>query len=593
MKLHSLLCILIWVLAITICNAQTIPAGRITNWQKAGLADTLPEYGNVVNIMNHGAVADGVTSNNTAFGNAVSALNGQRGTIYFPAGNYLFTQAINITTDSIIIRGDGMTTRLLFDMNHTNENMINIIGTISTTIFDVPNTVQKNDTTLTAISVSGINTGDYILLTNNDSSLIFSPWAMRSAGQILKVKNVTGNKLTVDNTIRRHYPAASNATIQQIHPVQGVGIECLYMERTDSTAQQTNNIDFTYAANCWVMGIESNKTNFSHIAVNYSTHILIRGNYFHHAHAYGEGGQAYGTTLEYTSGDCLIENNIFEHLRHSMLVQAGANGNVFAYNYSTDPYWTQPPLPTNSAGDIVCHGNYPYLNLFEGNIIQNIVVDESHGINGPYNTFYRNRAELYGIFTVATASDSQNYAANEITNATGYYLLTGLGYFESGNNVKGTIMPVNSPAPAENSLYRSSPPGYWPGQSAYPSVGTPHPYNQGTNAAEQRHSTSHKTDCHRNPVYVGIENINKSNTDTRIYPNPFNNYLHAQINNPKSDAAYRLYNISGNTILSGKINSALININTANLPAGLYVLEIKNNNGIYTQKKVIKVNPTY
>ena len=105
--------------------------------------------------------------------------------------------------------------------------------------------------------------------------------------------SVNGNTLAFENNIRRHYPAASTTIIKQIHPVRGVGIECLYMERKDATAQQTNNIDFTYAANCWVTGIESNMTNFCHVAVNYSTHILIRGNYFHHAHAYGEGGQGY------------------------------------------------------------------------------------------------------------------------------------------------------------------------------------------------------------------------------------------------------------------------------------------------------------
>lgn len=586
MKLHSLLCILLWVSALTMGHAQTIPASRTTNWQKAGLADTLPEYGNVVNIMNHGAVADGVTSNNTAFNNAVSALNGQPGTVYIPAGNYLFTQAINITTDSIIIRGDGTATRLLFNLGHTNENMFNIKGTISSTIFDVPNAIQRNDTALIAISVSGINTGDYILLTNNDSSIIFSPWAMRSTGQILKVKSVTGNKLTVDNTIRRHYPAASNAIIKQITPVQGVGIECLYIERKDSTAQQTNNIDFTYAANCWVTGIESNMTNFSHIAVNYSTHILIRGNYFHHAHAYGEGGQGYGTTLEYTSGDCLIENNIFEHLRHSILVQAGANGNVFAYNYSIDPYWTQPPLPANSAGDIVCHGNYPYLNLFEGNIIQNIVVDESHGINGPFNTFYRNRAEQYGIFTVAAASDSQNYAVNEITNATGYYLLTGLGFFESGNNVKGTIMPAGSSTPAENSLYRNAPPGYWPAHVAYPSIGTPHAYNQGTHSAKQRYATGQKTDCRRNPVYVNIGDIENHSTIT-ISPNPFTESI--RINTGDINCTqYSLYNITGRVVLSGKLRGSHTIINTFSLPEGLYILEISDNNGYHIFNKLLK-----
>lgn len=585
MKLCPFAVLLAWMLTAFTSYAQTIPASRITNWQKAGLSDTLPEYGNIINIMNHGAVADGVTSNNTAFNNAVLALNGQPGTIYIPAGNYLFTQDINITADSIIIRGDGVATRLLFNMGGSNENMFNIKGTISSTVFDVPNTIQRNDTTLTAISISGINAGDYILLTNNDSSIIFSPWALRSAGQILKVNGMNGNRLTVDNTIRRHYPAAANAIIKQIHPVRGVGIECLYMERKDATAQQTNNIDFTYAANCWVTGIESNMTNFCHVAVNYSTHILISGNYFHHAHAYGEGGQGYGATLEYTSGDCLVENNIFEHLRHSMLVQAGANGNVFAYNYSTDPYWTQPPLPTNSAGDIVCHGNYPYLNLFEGNIVQNIVVDESHGINGPYNTFYRNRAEQYGIFTVAAASDSQNYAVNEITNATGYYLLTGLGFFEAGNNVKGTIMPATSSTPVENSLYRSTAPGYWPGQVAYPSISTPHPYTQGTHAAKQRYSSGQKTDCRRNPVYVTVPHSDKIKDGLHIAPNPFNNTLRIE---SAHAGQYRMVNMAGITVLSGMVQDSQTIINTTTLAPGIYILDVTGNDGFNTRRKVMK-----
>lgn len=593
MKLCPFLALSVCMLTVYCAQAQTIPATRTTDWQKAGLADTLPQYGNVVNIMNHGAVADGITPNNTAFSNAVLSLNGQPGTIYIPAGNYLFTQTINITSDSIIIKGDGVATRLLFDMNGKKENMINIKGIVDQSGFDVLQAVNRNDKKMLAVNPSGIGAGDYVILTNNDSNIIFSPWAMRSAGQILSVTQVSGDTLFFDNNIRRYYPGNSGATIVRIHPVKGVGIECLYLERKDSTTEQTNNIDFTRAANCWVIGVESNMTNFSHVAVNYSTHILIRGNYFHHAHSYGGGGEAYGITLEYTSGDCLVENNIFEHLRHSMLVQAGANGNVFAYNYSTDPYWTQPPLPANSAGDIVCHGNYPYLNLFEGNIVQNIVVDDSHGINGPYNTFYRNRAELYGIFTIAASADSMNYAANEITNSLGYYLLTGNGYFESGNNVQGTVLPAGSSAAAENSLYRSTPPGYWPGKVPYPSIGTPHLYAQGEHAAKQRYTTSQKTDCRRNPAYVGVQNIDKANTNMRIYPNPFYNQLRIQTGNQIDHAEYRLYDISGCTILSGNINSAGTDINTDNLSIGLYILEIKSDSGIYTRKKLLKVNPTY
>jgi hypothetical protein len=95
----------------------------------------------------------------------------------------------------------------------------------------------------------------------------------------------------------------------------------------------------------------------------------------------GGGGKGYGIMVQNTSGDCLIENNIFRHLRHSMILQAGSNGNVFGYNYSIDPYWTEVSLPSNAAGDIVLHGNYVYANLFEGNLGQQIVIDDSHGIN--------------------------------------------------------------------------------------------------------------------------------------------------------------------------------------------------------------------
>lgn len=95
------------------------------------------------------------------------------------------------------------------------------------------------------------------------------------------------------------------------------------------------------------------------------------------------------------------------------------NGNVFAYNHSTAPFWSAFPLPTDAAGDAVLHGNYPYMNLFEGNVVQNVVIDDSHGINGPNNMFFRNRAELYGIFMGTTPpSDHQNFIGNQVTDTT-------------------------------------------------------------------------------------------------------------------------------------------------------------------------------
>lgn len=100
--------------------------------------------------------------------------------------------------------------------------------------------------------------------------------------------------------------------------------------------------------------------------------------------------------IQFTSNECLVQNNVFDYLRHAMILQAGANANVFAYNYSFNPFWTS--TPSNSAGDMVLHGNYPYLNLFEQNQGENIIIDNSHGPNGPFNTFLEIAHPLMGSF---------------------------------------------------------------------------------------------------------------------------------------------------------------------------------------------------
>jgi hypothetical protein len=46
------------------------------------------------------------------------------------------------------------------------------------------------------------------------------------------------------------------------------------------------------------------------------------------AFAYGGGGQGYGLVLEFTSCDNRAQNNIFEHLRYSMLLQSGPSGST-------------------------------------------------------------------------------------------------------------------------------------------------------------------------------------------------------------------------------------------------------------------------
>ena len=92
--------------------------------------------------------------------------------------------------------------------------------------------------------------------------------------------------------------------------------------------------------------------------------------------------------------NCLVENNIFRHLRHSLVAGGGSNCNVWTFNYSREQYSTSSP-PTYR--DLDLHAKWPFGHLFEHNIVETIGADDCHGANGFYNTFVRNFVTENGI----------------------------------------------------------------------------------------------------------------------------------------------------------------------------------------------------
>ncbi|MES2851109.1 MAG: glycosyl hydrolase family 28-related protein, partial [Bacteroidota bacterium] len=461
------------------------------NWSKAGYPGNIPVYSTIKNILDFGGAGNGIDANDAALQNAINSLNDQNGTIYFPAGSFLFIQPITLRS-GIVLKGEGApATTLLFNLSGP-FSLINIFGDSTSTISHITSVVSKDAVSFPVDNVSLFSVNDYIKIYQNDAALTNDDYAFGSVGQIVKIDSIKNNSIYFSNALRKSYLLTDTPRIRKLEMAVGIGIECLKIKRLDATAQQTANIRFADAANCWIKGVESDSCNFAHIKLAESTNIEITNNYFHGAFAYNDGGKAYGISCEYTSGDCLIENNVFKHLRHSMLVQSGANGNVFAYNYSLEPFKSES-TPFDLTGDIVLHGNYPYLNLFEGNIVQNIVVDASHGINGPFNTFFRNRAKLYGILFSAAAGDSTNIIGNEITGTgllKGNYYVQGNGNFEYGNNKNDTIRPAGTTMLTQRSLFRSSTPSYWNIGSLWPSIGMPNRLNSGSIPAYQRFTSS-------------------------------------------------------------------------------------------------------
>lgn len=209
----------------------------------------------------------------------------------------------------------------------------------------------------------------------------------------------------------------------KIHRSEKIGLENFYLEREDF-ASYGDNITITGSQNCWIIGIESHQPAAIHVLIYSSNNIDIHGCYFHHAWNYGVGGHGYGVNLGGGTEQCLVENNIFYYLRHSIIISNYLNSNVFAYNYSTHPYTTEKYFGVSDwPSDFCLHGHPsddqgPTRNLFEGNIGAFMHADNTWQDNGPYNTYFRNRATYYGI-KIAPSSNNQNIIANEIDDCDG------------------------------------------------------------------------------------------------------------------------------------------------------------------------------
>ena len=574
--------------------AQVIPSARRTDWSLAGHRGAITVSANIIDITNFAGVGDGLTVNDVAIQNAIASLNGNAGIIYFPSGNYLFQSSI-VLTDSIVLKGNSSdSTTLSFDLNGASD-LIRINGFITNNFARFTASADKDSSFIVVDNSQLFQVNDYIKISQNDSALLFSNWAYGSVGQIVQIKTIVGNRINLSSPLRKTFSLSDSCKVKKVLPAKEAGIECLKIKRLDQSVGQTTNIDLNYAVNCWVKGVESDMCNFAHIAISNSSNIEISGCYFHDAFAYGGGGQGYGVVAQATSGECLIENNVFNHLRHSMLIQSGANGNVYAYNSSTNPYWVSGALPANSAGDMVLHGNYTFLNLFEGNTGQNIVIDDSHGINGPYNTYFRNRADLYGIFMNSNPpSNNQNFVGNEVTNNgpfMGMYQLSGNGHFAHGNNIKGVIQPANTNTLNDTSYYKKAKPGYIAFNAIWPSIGIPNTNSSGSIPAQQRQLQGNTfTDCAVD--YKLVEQIIITDVKPKIslFPNPCNDRIYIEGIGVYEDTqcVLTIYNLMGDKVKIVALNGNEIVLNE--VESGSYFYALQKGSNVLLRGKLIVIN---
>jgi hypothetical protein len=380
-----------------------------------------------------------------------------------------------------VLKGAGAdSTYFVFDLANASTNCINLQGTADPVFQPLTGGYTLGSNYVICNNAgSQFSSGDYIEMRQLNGTWNSNPatWAEYSVGHLSRVTSVSGDTLFLVDALRMSLDASLSPEIRKIYPVTNAGLECFRLSRTDSLAPGTNYGMYLFKAwNCLIKGVESYKSIGAHLLAEVAAHCEIRDSYFHEAYTYdGANTRGYGVVMGEHACSNKIENSVFRKLRHAMMIKQGANGNVFGYNYSREVLRTE--FPSNASGDISVHGHYPYANLFEGNVCQNIAVDQAWGPSGPRNVFFRNRAELYGfIITSGTIqSDSQAVVGNTIPSFapfTGLYLFNGSGHFTYGNTVQGVIQPSGTSSLSDSSCYLDSVPDFMYTVNGFPPIGT-------------------------------------------------------------------------------------------------------------------------
>jgi len=562
--------IFVFILSSFLCFSQ-IPNDRLVDWSNAGLKSEIKFDEKI--ILSFSELNQVGISNSDIINNLITQNKSKSIQIILPEGKFIFDKTINITSN-VGLKGAGANkTELVFDLNGSGHA---IQANGKSTFIDIKllNDVKKGDKKLILEKTLFVEEGDWISIIENDKNLVTSDWAYGTVAQIQKITKISGDTLFFDSQFRKDFLADSVAGFKRIDAVENLSIECLKINRVDNTApEQSSNISFNYVVNSVVKNIESEFCTFSHFQARNSSNLQISNSYFHDSHEFGGGGRGYGIMLHISTGEVLAENNIFRKLRHSMIVQAGANGNVFAYNYSTEPFWDGGGLPNNSAGDMVLHGNYVFSNLFEGNICQNIVIDNSHGPNGPLNTFFRNKAELWGIFFSANNSPKQNIIANEVTNkAFPYslvnYTILGDEHFFFANNNKGEIIPETNEELNISSLYYQEKPEFL-SANQFGGIGYPNETEKNQIPAMERYiSNEINLACED-----AINSIEEKVNNIKIYPNPSSYFIYIESNLKISH--FTVCNLIGKKQkIKIDLESNIIDI--SNLENGIYFININH-----------------
>lgn len=372
---------------------------RAVDWSTAGIPGGIPNRMTICSTINASAYGNGASDATAAINSTLSSCPAGQAA-FLSAGTFLVNGHIHVPAN-VTLRGAGANQTIL--QAHATSGAVVSLGSGGppygqSNAVSITSGTSAGSTSITLANVTGISVGSYLVIDQLNNGTVSTAgdggnctWCdngqggTRVQGQTVEVTSVSGNTIGINPALFAPYSSTPHAT--PFTAEKYAGVEDLQVYATNTGV--STNFAVSGCAYCWISGVEGNYADGDHVEIDFSFHSMVVDSYFSNAYLHVPGTYDSDLALRNKSTGVLIQNNIFERLHTSIMLEWGAAGNVIAYNYTLGDF--DASAPNAIMGDIDMHGAHPQFNLYEGNIITAYGSDSTWGSHAN-NTFFRNWA---------------------------------------------------------------------------------------------------------------------------------------------------------------------------------------------------------
>lgn len=389
-------------------GASIIPADRRIDWRLAGIPGGIPSRTKLYQTIDAAKYGNGSTDATKAIQEAIDSCPAGQ-VVLLPPGTYTTSDTVHLRSDRTL-RGAGQGKTVIQYQGSGGRSVMDLRGLSHHDIWTLKRSyaiaggATKDSREVTLNTTDGIAVGDVLLIDQlNDGVLVDNVGSegacdycsrengKRARGQLAEVTAVRGKTVSLNLPMFFSINPSLSPEAMLISArsmVRHAGVEDLSVTQ----AKPVNEfiIEMDSAQYCWLKNVEINRMKRRGAWHINSLQNEIRACTIRDGIAGFGRDRGYGFQLSLQSTANLVENNLFHTVDGGgVMTSEGAIGNVIAYNYLVNIQYDEPHWMV--AGPCLNHAAHPSMNLWEGNIGQQIGNDFIHG-SSSHNTLFRCRS---------------------------------------------------------------------------------------------------------------------------------------------------------------------------------------------------------